>query len=132
MLWVLIPLPIVYYIQLPAKYLLPCIPAVILLCFRLMEFSARVARAAALALIVAGAGYSVLILRADAEFARFGRDSMYRLIEPHVAAGETVWFGRNTQVIGMRPWPEQRLRSLAALSQGPEIWWWSASTRREY
>jgi 4-amino-4-deoxy-L-arabinose transferase-like glycosyltransferase len=94
MLWVLIPLPIVYYVQLPAKYLLPCMPAVILLCFRLMEvFSTRVARAAAIALIVAGAGYSLLILRSDAEFARFGRDSMYRLIEPHVAAGERVWFG---------------------------------------
>ena len=94
MLWILIPLPIVYYLQLPAKYLLPCIPAVILLCFRLMEVcSARVARAATIALIVAGTGYSLLILRSDAEFARFGRDSMYRLIEPHVAAGERVWFG---------------------------------------
>ena len=37
MLWILIPLPIVYYAHLPMKYLLPCIPAVILLCFRLME-----------------------------------------------------------------------------------------------
>jgi hypothetical protein len=94
MLWVLIPFPIVYYAHLPAKYLLPCMPAVILFCFQLMDvFSARVARAAAIALIVAGAGYSLLILRSDAEFARFGRDSMYRLIEPHVAAGERVWFG---------------------------------------
>jgi 4-amino-4-deoxy-L-arabinose transferase-like glycosyltransferase len=94
MLWVLIPLPIVYYVQLPAKYLLPCIPAVILLCFRLMEgCPARVARAAFTILIVAGAGYSLLILRSDAELARFGRDSMYGLIEPHVAAGERVWFG---------------------------------------
>jgi 4-amino-4-deoxy-L-arabinose transferase-like glycosyltransferase len=93
MLWVLIPLPIVYYVQLPAKYLLPCIPAVILLCFRLMEvYSARVVRAAFITLIVASACYSLLILRSDAEFARFGRDSMYHLIEPHVAAGERVWF----------------------------------------
>ena len=69
MLWVLIPLPIVYYVQLPAKYLLPCMPAVILLCFRLMEvYSARVARAAFIALIVASACYSILILRSDAEF----------------------------------------------------------------
>jgi 4-amino-4-deoxy-L-arabinose transferase-like glycosyltransferase len=94
MLWILIPLPIVYYVQLPPKYLVPCIPAVILLCFRLLEdCSARVARAATITLIVAGTVYSLLILRSDAEFARFGRDSMYRLIEPHVAAGETVWFG---------------------------------------
>ena len=124
MLWVLIPLPIVYYVQLPAEYLLPCMPAVILLCFRLMEVcSARVARAAAIALIVGGVGYSLLILRSDAEFARFGRDSMYRLIEPHVAAGERYGSARSSQLIGMRPWPEQRLRSLAALSQDPEICW---------
>jgi hypothetical protein len=94
MLWVLLPLPIVYYLHLPAKYLLPCMPAVILLCFRLMEVcSARVARAATIAFIVGGAAYSLLILRSDAEFARLGRDSLYRLIEPHVAAGERVWFG---------------------------------------
>jgi hypothetical protein len=68
-------------------------PAVILLCFRLMEgVSVRVARAAAIALIVASTGYSLLILRSDAEFAEFGRDALYRLIRPHVAARETVWF----------------------------------------
>ena len=94
LLWILIPLPIVYYSQLPMKYLLPCMPAVILLCFRLMEgISVRVARAAAVVLIVASTGYSLLILRADADFAEFGRDAMYRLIKPHVAAGERVWFG---------------------------------------
>ncbi len=37
-LWILIPLPIVYYSHLPIKYLLPCIPAVILLCFRLARW----------------------------------------------------------------------------------------------
>jgi 4-amino-4-deoxy-L-arabinose transferase-like glycosyltransferase len=94
MLWALIPLPIVYYGQLPAKYLLPCMPAVILLCFWLLRVcSARVARAATIALIVASASYSLLILRSDAEFALFGRDSMFRLIEPQVAAGKKVWFG---------------------------------------
>jgi hypothetical protein len=30
-LWILIPLPIVYYAHFPIKYLLPCMPAVILL-----------------------------------------------------------------------------------------------------
>ena len=100
MLWVLIPLPIVYYIQLPMKYLLPCLPAVILLCFRLMEgFSVRVARAAAIALIVVSTGYSLLILRSDAEYAEFGRDALFSLIQPHVAAGETVWFGDQYSVL---------------------------------
>ena len=94
LLWILIPLPIVYYIQLPMKYLVPCLPAIIFLCFRLMEgFSFRVARAAAVALIVVSTGYSLLILRSDAEYADFGRDAMFRLIQPHVAEGERVWFG---------------------------------------
>ena len=93
MLWIAIPLPVAYYFHLPAKYLLPSMPAVILLCFRLMQgFSPRFSRAAAIFMIVAGTGYSLLILRSDAEFARFGRDAMYRLIQPHVAAGERVWF----------------------------------------
>ena len=93
MFWLLIPAPIVIYVHLPMKYLLPCMPAVILLCFRLMEgFSVRFLRAAAIAFIVASTGYSVLILRSDAEFAWFGRNAMYQLIQPHVEAGEPVWF----------------------------------------
>ena len=95
MLWILIPLPIIYYAHLPMKYLLPCMPGVIFLCFRLMDgVSVWVLRAAALALIVASTGYTLLILHSDAEFANFGRDAMYRLITPHVAAGEKVWFER--------------------------------------
>lgn len=91
--WLLIPLPIVYYAHLPIKYLLPCAPAVILLCFRLLDtLSLRFTRAAVFALILAGTGYSLLILYADAEFADFGRDAMFRLIAPHVAAGQRVWY----------------------------------------
>jgi len=94
LLWVLIPFPIVYYVHLPIKYLLPCMPAVIFMCFRLMEgFSVRALRIAAIALIVASTGYSLLILHSDAEFAEFGRYAMYHLISPHVAAGEKVWYG---------------------------------------
>jgi hypothetical protein len=94
MLWLSIPLPIVYYVHFPIKYLLPCIPALIFLCFRLIAgVPLRVARIAALAMIVAGTGYSILILRSDQEFATFGRDSLYQLITPHVAKGENVWYG---------------------------------------
>ena len=39
-------------------------------------------------MILASTGYSILILRSDAEFAEFGRDSIYQLIRTHVAAGE--------------------------------------------
>jgi hypothetical protein len=92
-LWLLIPLPVVYYGHLPIKYLLPCVPAVILICFRLgSAMPATVARATGLVLIIAGIVYSVLILRSDAEFADFGRDALTALIRPHVQAGEKVWF----------------------------------------
>jgi hypothetical protein len=92
-LWILIPLPIVYYSHLPMKYLLPCIPAVILLCFRLLDgVSLQFARVAVYVLIVASTSYSLLILHSDAEFADFGRNAMYRLIGPHAAAGERVWY----------------------------------------
>ena len=129
MLWILIPLPIVYYTHLPMKYLLPCMPAVILLCFRLMEvFSIQVARAAAVVLIVA----EHRLFPSDPSLGRrvcglLAGTALYRLIGPHVAAGERVWFGSgSTGHIGMRRWLERHLRSLAALSQGPEIcWWWS-------
>jgi 4-amino-4-deoxy-L-arabinose transferase-like glycosyltransferase len=94
MLWLLIPLPIVYYGHLPIKYLLPCMPALILTCFRLGEsVPPRMARAGSVILIIGATIYSVLILRSDAEFAEFGRSAMAELILPHTAAGETVWYG---------------------------------------
>lgn len=93
-LWILIPLPLVFYSNLSMKYLLPCMPAIILVCFWFMEgISVRKIRVAAVVFIVASTGYSLLILRSDAEFAEFGRDALYQLIKPHVAAGEKVWFG---------------------------------------
>ena len=53
---------------------------------------ARLARTAVVLLIIGGTAYSLLILRADAEFADFGRDALTALIRPHVLAGEKVWF----------------------------------------
>jgi hypothetical protein len=95
-LWMLIPLPIVYYGHLPIKYLLPCMPAVILSCFRLAEsIRPSWARAGTVILIVGATIYSVLILRSDAEFADFGRTAMAELIRPYTAAGDTVWYGGN-------------------------------------
>jgi len=94
MLWLLIPLPVVVYGHLLIKYLLPCMPAVILTCFRLAEsVPARMAPAGGVILIIGATIYSVLILRSDAEFAEFGRSAMAELIQPHTATGETVWYG---------------------------------------
>jgi hypothetical protein len=93
-LWLLVPLPIVYYSHFPIKYFLPSMPAVILIGFRLTQnIPTRVARAGWAAIVISGACYSLLILRADAEFAYAGKDAMIQLIRPHVAAGEKVWYG---------------------------------------
>jgi hypothetical protein len=92
-LWLLLPLPIVYYGHFPIKYLLPCMPALILTCLRLgAVVPERIARTASILLILGGITYSMLILRSDAEFADFGRDALNALIRPHVLAGEKVWF----------------------------------------
>src|SRR5262249_38856450 len=92
-LWLLIPLPIVYYIQLPTKYLLACMPAVILTCFRLGSVvPGWIARTASILLIIGGTAYSLLILRADADFADFGRYALNAVIRPHAVVGEKVWF----------------------------------------
>jgi hypothetical protein len=94
LLWLLTPLPIVYYGHFPIKYLLPCMPATILICFRLLQdVPVRVARVLGLVLLICGVGYSVLILRADRERAECGRDALRELIQPHVLAGEKVWYG---------------------------------------
>jgi hypothetical protein len=93
LLWLLIPLPIAYYTHLPMKYLLPCVPAVIFICFRWMDgFSVRFVRATVAVVVIVSTAYSILILRSDWEFAEFGRDALHELITPHVAAGEKVWF----------------------------------------
>jgi hypothetical protein len=39
-----------------------------------------------------GTAYSCLLLRADADFAEYGRRAAAELIAPHVAAGEKVWY----------------------------------------
>jgi hypothetical protein len=91
--WVLIPLPVVYYAHLPAKYLLPCMPAVILICFRLAEsVPPRIVNLGSVLLILVATVYSVLILRSDAEFAEFGRTAIAKLVRPRAEAGETVWY----------------------------------------
>ena len=43
-------------------------------------------------MILVCTAYSCLLLRADADFAEYGRKAAAELIAPHVAAGETVWY----------------------------------------
>jgi hypothetical protein len=93
-LWLMVPLPIVYYSHFPIKYLLPCAPALIVLCFRLAQnVPTRLMRAGCVLWITGGALYSMAILRCDSEFAQAGKDAMEQLVHPHVARGEKVWYG---------------------------------------
>jgi len=109
-LWLLVPLPVVHYGHLPIKYLLPCMPAMILWCFRLAEsIRPRIALAAGMVMILGATIYSVLILRSDAEFAEFGRSAMAELVRPSTAAGETVWYGGNFSAYWYAPLNGARL-----------------------
>jgi hypothetical protein len=69
-------------------------PAVILLCLRLGRLIPfQLSRAIAVTVIVCGTIYSLLILRSDFELANNGKTALERLVQPHVAAGEKVWYG---------------------------------------
>jgi hypothetical protein len=93
-LWILGPLPAVIYMHFPIKYMLTILPAVVLILIRLLSTLAKRRQALAYgALIISCTAYSLVLLRADADFADYGRRAATELIAPHVAAGEKVWYG---------------------------------------
>jgi hypothetical protein len=87
-LWVLIPVPLIIYHQFPIKYLLAVLPAIVLIVIRILPRRLPVYGA----LLLACTAYSCVLLRADADFAEYGRRAAAELITPHVAAGEKVWY----------------------------------------
>jgi hypothetical protein len=89
--WLLVPIPVIAYIQVAPKYLLPALPAAAILAANgLDRFPSRTA---VLALITtAGAALGLLILSADARMAGEARTAAARLIRPRSEAGERVWF----------------------------------------
>jgi hypothetical protein len=92
-LWVLFPLAAVFYIHLPLKYMISAMPAIVLIMVRtLWQVSTTRAVAASAVLIVVCTAFSWLLLRADDDFADYGRRAAAELIVPHVAAGEKVWY----------------------------------------
>jgi hypothetical protein len=110
LLWLLIPLPVVYYGHLPIKYLLPVLPAAILLVLRMLQALPRwQAQSVGGGLVLAGVAYSCLILSADADFARFGRSAVESLVRPQVAAGNTVWYGSDFSFYWYAPQAGARL-----------------------
>jgi hypothetical protein len=92
-LWVLMPLPAIIYLHLPLKYMLAVSPAIILILIRTLSAVSRKRAFLVYAAIILGcAGYSLVLLRADADFAEYSRRAEAELIAPRVAAGEQVWF----------------------------------------
>ncbi|MBI5545259.1 MAG: glycosyltransferase family 39 protein [Deltaproteobacteria bacterium] len=91
--WLLISLPVVVYVQLPPRYLVPSAPAVAILLLRRLEgLPLPMARRWLGAIVAVGLLVGSLILHADAVFAGLGRRAANELVAPRVAAGQTVWF----------------------------------------
>jgi 4-amino-4-deoxy-L-arabinose transferase-like glycosyltransferase len=96
--WLLVALPVTFYIHLPSKYLVASAPAVAILVARaLSDRRASPARSRAPGLVLAstaalGLALGVAILLADAAFAGFARRAAAELIAPRVSAGNRVWF----------------------------------------
>jgi hypothetical protein len=93
-LWVLMPLSAVIYVNLPIKFMVAVLPAIVLILLRLLSSLAPSrARLACAATVLACVAYSFVLLEADANFADCSRKAAAELIAPHVAAGEKVWYG---------------------------------------
>ena len=89
--WLLVPVPLIAYVQVAPKYLLPALPAAaILAAHGLDRFASRTAILAGIT--AAGATLGFLILSADARMAGAARTAAARLIRPRVEAGQRVWF----------------------------------------
>jgi 4-amino-4-deoxy-L-arabinose transferase-like glycosyltransferase len=90
--WLLVPLPVVIYVQMPSKYLLASAPAAALLLARAMAERPALGRRAFAMATVLGAALGVAILSADSAMAEVGREGARRLIAPQVAAGRRIWY----------------------------------------
>jgi hypothetical protein len=92
-LWMLMPLAAAIYLHLPLKYMIAVSPAIILILLRTLAPVAQTRALLAYGAIILGClAYSLVLLRADADFAEYGRRAAAELIAPRVAAGEKVWF----------------------------------------
>jgi hypothetical protein len=93
-LWVLFPLPVIIYTHLPMKYFVGVMPAIVVILIQTLSDLPRPrANVACGVLILVCASFSWVLLRADYDFAEYGRRAAAELIAPRVAAGEKVWYG---------------------------------------
>ena len=91
-LWLLLAVPVVFYIQLPSKYLLPSVPAAAILIVRLIPETRRATVRWMIPIVAAEVILGVLILLGVRDLARTQRQAIETLVRPHVSAGERVWF----------------------------------------
>jgi hypothetical protein len=89
--WLLVPIPVVAYVQIAPKYLLPALPAAAILAAHGLD---RMASRTKILALLAGTGTTLglLILMADARMAGTARAAAAQLIRPRVQAGEKVWY----------------------------------------
>jgi hypothetical protein len=91
--WLLIGLPTALHIHMPPRYLAASGPAIALLLAALLIKLPSVTRTLALGVIlIVSTVTSVLLLKADADFAEIGRKAAAQLIAPRVRAGKHVWY----------------------------------------
>ena len=91
----LLPLPLVIYVHLPAKYLLTSIPAGAMLVtahWRAVSNRSHVRRAVAILCLGIYFSLGTLVIRGDEAFAQLGRRAAAELIAPLVKQGHRVWF----------------------------------------
>jgi hypothetical protein len=89
--WLLIALPVIYYVQLPSKYLVGSAPAVAILLARLWSRRKEGRSWIPGIAISAGICLSLLIIAADARFTEFGKMIAQEQIAPRVKQGVRVW-----------------------------------------
>lgn len=89
--WLLVALPVCFYVQMAPKYVIASAPAGALLIAR--AFAALPRRnLAALATVAIGLALGVAIVRADQQFSGLSRRAAATLVAPRVRAGKHVWF----------------------------------------
>lgn len=95
-LWLWLALPIVIYIQLPSKYLLPSLPAAMMLLVRQAPRESKSQRwfisGWFIPAIAASAVLGLLILIGTRDLAEIQRRAVTDLVEPQLKRGAKVWF----------------------------------------
>jgi hypothetical protein len=92
-LWLFLAVPVILYVHLPSKYLLPSVPAAAMLVVRrLRDSGPAAARRLIPVLSTAWAILGVLILLGVRDLAETQRRAVTELILPHTQAFERVWF----------------------------------------